>query len=146
MKYDEIVAFLLCEKLALGSDADLCAVGSGFEFRRRHGCLKRIVPSRHGGTLSSRRAASPLVRFHQPHESGAYTRAFSNGLRFSELWSSNEGDTWVVWTPSSNFHTTSTKGRLSLDRFKVHRPPSSRRVNSGSRFELMTCQLRVRDR
>ncbi|GFV33111.1 uncharacterized protein TNCV_509501 [Trichonephila clavipes] len=36
------------------SDADCCAVGTGFESRRRHGCL------RHGGTLNSRRAVSPL--------------------------------------------------------------------------------------
>ncbi|GFU03145.1 hypothetical protein TNCV_2720601 [Trichonephila clavipes] len=45
------------------SDADCCAVGPGFESRRRHGCLcKCIVPLWHGGTLNSRRASSPFVR------------------------------------------------------------------------------------
>ncbi|GFW80111.1 hypothetical protein TNCV_460201 [Trichonephila clavipes] len=36
--------------------------GHGFKSRRRHDTSKCIVPSRHGGTLNSRRAASPLVK------------------------------------------------------------------------------------
>ncbi|GFV68511.1 hypothetical protein TNCV_3129671 [Trichonephila clavipes] len=39
------------------SGADFGAVGTGFETRRRHGCL----PLRHGGILNSHRAANPLV-------------------------------------------------------------------------------------
>ncbi|GFW79411.1 hypothetical protein TNCV_2478181 [Trichonephila clavipes] len=46
---------------AVVSDADCGAVGTGFESRRRHGVCKCIVPLRQGGTLNSRRAASPLV-------------------------------------------------------------------------------------
>ncbi|GFS80475.1 uncharacterized protein TNCV_3448741 [Trichonephila clavipes] len=44
------------------SDAHCCAVGPGFESQRRPDVCKCIVPSRLGGTLNSRRAASPLVR------------------------------------------------------------------------------------
>ncbi|GFX88391.1 hypothetical protein TNCV_2278591 [Trichonephila clavipes] len=42
------------------SDADCCPVGPVFESRRRHGCLQG--PLQNGGTLNSRRAASPLLR------------------------------------------------------------------------------------
>ncbi|GFV39771.1 hypothetical protein TNCV_4320691 [Trichonephila clavipes] len=44
------------------SDADCGAVGHGFESRRRMDVCKCIMPLWHGGTLNSRRAASPLVR------------------------------------------------------------------------------------
>ncbi|GFW07477.1 uncharacterized protein TNCV_3916101 [Trichonephila clavipes] len=44
------------------SDADYGTVGPGFKSRKRHRCLKCIVPSRHGNTLNSHRAACPLVR------------------------------------------------------------------------------------
>ncbi|GFT12809.1 hypothetical protein TNCV_5095431 [Trichonephila clavipes] len=50
----------MCRPSGIGvSGADCDAVGPVFESRRRHGC---IMPSRHGGTLNSSRAASPLVR------------------------------------------------------------------------------------
>ncbi|GFU34324.1 hypothetical protein TNCV_1991201 [Trichonephila clavipes] len=42
------------------SDADCCAVGTGFEPREDVYVCKCIVPSWHGGTLNSRQAASPL--------------------------------------------------------------------------------------
>ncbi|GFT49293.1 hypothetical protein TNCV_4582871 [Trichonephila clavipes] len=45
--------------------------------------------------------------------------------------------------PSPNFLTSHTGGRLSLDRFNVHRPPT-RRVFSGTRLELMTRRPRLR--
>ncbi|GFS79461.1 RNase H domain-containing protein [Trichonephila clavipes] len=45
--------------------------------------------------------------------------------------------------PPPNFHTTPTRGRLSLDRLYVHRLPT-RRVFSGTRLELMTPLPRVR--
>ncbi|GFW26615.1 hypothetical protein TNCV_2850051 [Trichonephila clavipes] len=38
------------------SDADYCAVGIGFESRRKHVCLLMLEPLRHKGTLNSRRA------------------------------------------------------------------------------------------
>ncbi|GFW36656.1 hypothetical protein TNCV_1956561 [Trichonephila clavipes] len=44
------------------SDADCCVYGPGFECRRRHGCLQMHSAFVAGGTLNSRRAASPLVR------------------------------------------------------------------------------------
>ncbi|GFU18194.1 hypothetical protein TNCV_2033441 [Trichonephila clavipes] len=51
------------------NDADCCAVRFGFKCRRRHGDVcKCIVPLRHGGTLNSRRAASPLVRLVEEEE------------------------------------------------------------------------------
>ncbi|GFV45360.1 hypothetical protein TNCV_4490961 [Trichonephila clavipes] len=50
-----------------------------------------IVPSRHGGTLNSPRAASPLVRLVEGEES--YTRAFGDGPRNFEPWSNDEDDT-----------------------------------------------------
>ncbi|GFT75679.1 hypothetical protein TNCV_5059841 [Trichonephila clavipes] len=49
------------------SDADCCAVRPGFESRRRHVC-KCIVPTRHGSTLNSCRAANPLVRLIEGEE------------------------------------------------------------------------------
>ncbi|GFX05189.1 hypothetical protein TNCV_1958451 [Trichonephila clavipes] len=45
----------------VNTDTDCGAVETGFESRRRHGCLKCMVPLRHGGTLNSRQASSPLV-------------------------------------------------------------------------------------
>ncbi|GFU07884.1 uncharacterized protein TNCV_3551931 [Trichonephila clavipes] len=44
------------------SDADCCAVGTGLNPGEDTDVCKCNVPSRHGGTLNSRRAASPLVR------------------------------------------------------------------------------------
>ncbi|GFX08608.1 hypothetical protein TNCV_4171071 [Trichonephila clavipes] len=44
------------------SEADCCAVGPGFESRRKHGCLQVYSAFAAGGTLNSRRAASSLVR------------------------------------------------------------------------------------
>ncbi|GFX03280.1 hypothetical protein TNCV_3555081 [Trichonephila clavipes] len=40
------------------SVTDYCAVGHGFEFRRRHGFSQMIVPFLHGDTLNSGRATS----------------------------------------------------------------------------------------
>ncbi|GFU75863.1 hypothetical protein TNCV_1653211 [Trichonephila clavipes] len=44
------------------SDADCCAVGTGFDSGEDMDFCKCIVPSRHRSTLNSRRAANPLVR------------------------------------------------------------------------------------
>ncbi|GFT06470.1 uncharacterized protein TNCV_3356031 [Trichonephila clavipes] len=45
--------------------------------------------------------------------------------------------------PSPNYHTTPTGGRLSNERFNVHRCPTQRDF-SGTRLELMTRWPRVR--
>ncbi|GFW96022.1 hypothetical protein TNCV_957371 [Trichonephila clavipes] len=44
------------------SDAECCDVGPGFESREGMDVCKCIVPSRHGGTLNSHPAESPLLR------------------------------------------------------------------------------------
>ncbi|GFW88437.1 hypothetical protein TNCV_3552071 [Trichonephila clavipes] len=54
-------------RIRVVSDADCSAVEPGFEPRRRHGCLC-IGPSRHEGTLNSRRASNPLVRLMEGEE------------------------------------------------------------------------------
>ncbi|GFW37966.1 hypothetical protein TNCV_4631671 [Trichonephila clavipes] len=50
------------------SDADCSAVGTGFESEEDMDVCKCIMPLRHGGTLNSRRAASPLVRLVEREE------------------------------------------------------------------------------
>ncbi|GFW53477.1 hypothetical protein TNCV_3928551 [Trichonephila clavipes] len=50
-----------CPSGILFSDADCCAVWTGFESGEDMDACKCIVPSWHGGTLNSRRATSPLV-------------------------------------------------------------------------------------
>ncbi|GFX56623.1 hypothetical protein TNCV_3954501 [Trichonephila clavipes] len=42
----------------------------------------------------------------------SYTRAFGDGPRNFEPWSSEVDDTWAG-TPTPNYHTTSTGGRFS---------------------------------
>ncbi|GFW53778.1 hypothetical protein TNCV_3938721 [Trichonephila clavipes] len=49
-------------KTHLVSDADCCAVETGFESREDMDVCKCIVPLRHESTLNSRRAANPPVR------------------------------------------------------------------------------------
>ncbi|GFX83567.1 hypothetical protein TNCV_325161 [Trichonephila clavipes] len=44
------------------SKADCCSVRPGFKSRRRHGFCKCIVPLRHGSTINSLQAVSPLAR------------------------------------------------------------------------------------
>ncbi|GFX42616.1 uncharacterized protein TNCV_261511 [Trichonephila clavipes] len=61
------ITWLLCRPSGIVvSGADCYAVGTRFESRRRHGCL--YLYSLHGGTLNSRRAASPLVRLVKEEE------------------------------------------------------------------------------
>ncbi|GFU33823.1 hypothetical protein TNCV_2169881 [Trichonephila clavipes] len=57
-------------------DADCCAVtvGTGFDSREDMDVCKCIVPARHGGTLNSRRAASPLVRLVEGEERKLYPK------------------------------------------------------------------------
>ncbi|GFV50981.1 hypothetical protein TNCV_302421 [Trichonephila clavipes] len=65
---------------AVVSAADSCAVRHGVESRRRHGCLQMYSASVAGGTLISRRAASPLVRLverEERWEDPDYPRVFS---------------------------------------------------------------------
>ncbi|GFW17213.1 hypothetical protein TNCV_2763361 [Trichonephila clavipes] len=45
-----------------------CVVGSGFESRRRHGCLQMYSVFVAWGTLINRRAASPLVKLVEGEE------------------------------------------------------------------------------
>ncbi|GFV38438.1 hypothetical protein TNCV_4393191 [Trichonephila clavipes] len=52
------------------------------------------------------------------------TRAFGDGPRNFEPWSSNENDNRAD-IPSTNFDTTSTGGRLSFDIFYEHWLPMS---------------------
>ncbi|GFT98081.1 uncharacterized protein TNCV_789031 [Trichonephila clavipes] len=50
------------------SDADCCAVGTGFESRRRHGCLHKYSAFAAWEYFKSRRATSPLVRLVEGEE------------------------------------------------------------------------------
>ncbi|GFY35210.1 hypothetical protein TNCV_5045841 [Trichonephila clavipes] len=81
-----------------------------------HVC-KCIVPSRHGGTLNSLRAASPLVRLVEGEErweapdnsqgvlsQNCYSKAFGDEPRNFEPRSTDEDDT-RAGTTSPNFHT-----------------------------------------
>ncbi|GFV83612.1 hypothetical protein TNCV_3611881 [Trichonephila clavipes] len=52
----------------------------------------------------------------------SYSRGFGDGPRNFEPWSSDEDDTRTD-TASPNFHTTPTRGRLSVIIFNVHLPP-----------------------
>ncbi|GFU07832.1 hypothetical protein TNCV_3551531 [Trichonephila clavipes] len=54
--------------ITLASNADYCAIRLGFESQRRHECGKCIVPLRHGDTVNSHQAASPLVRLMEGEE------------------------------------------------------------------------------
>ncbi|GFV29346.1 hypothetical protein TNCV_437651 [Trichonephila clavipes] len=90
---------------------------------------KCIVPSRHGGNLNSSRAASPRVRL-------VYSRTFGDGPRNFESWTSDKNDTGAGFS-SPSFHTTSTGGRMSINRCNVHRS-SAWRVYNGTMLELMT--------
>ncbi|GFY07622.1 hypothetical protein TNCV_4094921 [Trichonephila clavipes] len=56
---------------------------------------------------------------------GGYTRAFGNGPRYFEPWSSDVDDTSGV-TSSPNYHTTPREDVSALDRFSVHRYPTWR--------------------
>ncbi|GFW04489.1 hypothetical protein TNCV_878581 [Trichonephila clavipes] len=66
-----------------------------------------------------------------------YSSAFDDGYRSFEPWSSDEDVDKRAGPPSSNFHITPTRGRLSLDRFNVHRFPT-RRIFRSTRLEFMT--------
>ncbi|GFS65372.1 hypothetical protein TNCV_2451801 [Trichonephila clavipes] len=57
----------------------------------------------------------------EKRERESYSRAFGDGPRHFEPWSSCEDDTRAS-TPSSNFHITPTGGRWSINRFNVHCP------------------------
>ncbi|GFX96405.1 hypothetical protein TNCV_2055221 [Trichonephila clavipes] len=62
-------------------------------------------------------ASAPSPNFHATTTRGrltidSCTRAFGDGPRSSESWSSDEDDT-LAGTPSLNYHTTPTGGRLS---------------------------------
>ncbi|GFW81521.1 hypothetical protein TNCV_2881991 [Trichonephila clavipes] len=72
----------------------------------------------------------------------SYTRAFDDGPRNFELWSSDVDDT-CAGTPSPNYHTTPTGDVSALDRFSVHRC-LTRRVFSGTGLELVTKPATIR--
>ncbi|GFV93684.1 hypothetical protein TNCV_365851 [Trichonephila clavipes] len=73
---------------------------------------------------------------HQKQD-GGYTRAFGDGSRNFEPWSSDVDDTYAD-PPSPNYHTTPKGERFSSRQRNVHRYPT-RRVFSGTGLELMTC-------
>ncbi|GFW39771.1 hypothetical protein TNCV_2419371 [Trichonephila clavipes] len=54
-----------------------------------------------------------------------------------------EYDTLALAPPFPSFHITPTGGRLSFEKFNLHRTPT-RRIFSGTRLELMTHHPRVR--
>ncbi|GFT60878.1 hypothetical protein TNCV_3616041 [Trichonephila clavipes] len=76
------------------SEADCYAVGHGLKPRRRHEYVcKRVVPLRNGGTLNSRRAASPLIEVggREREEVKCYFRLYSS--KNSEFWTICQLDT-----------------------------------------------------
>ncbi|GFS80639.1 uncharacterized protein TNCV_3870551 [Trichonephila clavipes] len=129
---------------------------------------KCIVPSWHGGTLNSRRAANPLLRLmegEERREAPDHSRVVRGPLNWggTELNRSvtstrgllatdhvilNHGQ--VTWTtpelaPPHLLTTTPLQREdvSALDRFNVHRCPT-RRVFSGTGLELVTKQATVR--
>ncbi|GFW71638.1 hypothetical protein TNCV_2548511 [Trichonephila clavipes] len=68
-------------------------------------------PEKHGKGYETKKVWEPL----------SYTKAFGDGPRNFEPWSSNEEDTSAD-KPSHNFYTTPTGGRLRINIFNVHRP------------------------
>ncbi|GFX17361.1 hypothetical protein TNCV_3553641 [Trichonephila clavipes] len=70
----------------------------------------------------------------------SYTRAFGDGPRNFEPWSSDEDDTGAI-TPLLTTTPHQRKDVRALDRFNVHRSPT-RWVFSGTGLKLMTCQPR----
>ncbi|GFU66660.1 uncharacterized protein TNCV_3111441 [Trichonephila clavipes] len=57
-----VMIWVLLPTIHVVSDADCCAVGPGLNPVEDMDVCKCIVPSRHGGTLNSRRATTPFVR------------------------------------------------------------------------------------
>ncbi|GFX02454.1 hypothetical protein TNCV_3065191 [Trichonephila clavipes] len=83
-----------------------------------------------------------LYEFTDISSSGNYTRAFGDGPRNFEPWSSDVDDT-LASMASPNYHTTQTVDVSALDRFSVHRCPT-RRVFSGTGLELVTMPATIR--
>ncbi|GFU85527.1 hypothetical protein TNCV_2952261 [Trichonephila clavipes] len=71
----------------------------------------------------------------------SYTRAFGDGPRNFETWSSDMDDTCAGIPLAQLPHHR--EDNSALDRFKVHRCPT-RRVFSGTGIELVTRQATVR--
>ncbi|GFX82783.1 hypothetical protein TNCV_385761 [Trichonephila clavipes] len=90
---------------------------------------KCIVPLRHGGTLNSRLAASPLVWLAEVEERWEVLRVFPSKLgwkrtiSYCPLHDQVMKTTPELTTPSPNHHTTPMGGLLGLDIFNEHRPP-----------------------
>ncbi|GFT87593.1 uncharacterized protein TNCV_4302211 [Trichonephila clavipes] len=76
------------------------------------------------------------------HLPTSYTRAFGDGPRNFEPWSSDVDDTWVG-TPLLTTTPHQREDVSALDRFNVHRCPT-RRVFSGTGLEPVTKQAMVR--
>ncbi|GFV69263.1 uncharacterized protein TNCV_3861851 [Trichonephila clavipes] len=72
-----------------------------------------------------------------------YTRAFGNGPRNFELWSSDVDETPELAPPLLTTTPHQREDVLALDRFNVHRCPT-RRVFSGTGLKLVTRQAMIR--
>ncbi|GFX10281.1 hypothetical protein TNCV_1866781 [Trichonephila clavipes] len=96
-------------------------------------------------TPSERRLSFDRFNMHHPSTRRVFSstrlelmtrRPPTRGLLATDLVILNYGQ--VPWTtPDPNYHTTPTERRLSFDRFNMHHP-STRRVFSSTRLELMT--------
>ncbi|GFW77009.1 uncharacterized protein TNCV_2724391 [Trichonephila clavipes] len=73
----------------------------------------------------------------------SYTRAFGDGPRHFEPWSSDVDDTCEQASPLLTTTPHQRENVSSLDRFNVHRYPT-RRVFSGTGLELVTRQATIR--
>ncbi|GFW44075.1 uncharacterized protein TNCV_998401 [Trichonephila clavipes] len=122
-------------------DFDHSAIGTSFIALELFGDLgsnpvegmdvcKCIVPLRHESTLN---CANPVV---------SHTRAFGDGPRNLEPWSSDVDDT-LNGTPLLTTTPPQREDVAALDRFNVHHCPT-RWVFSGTGFELVTRQATIR--
>ncbi|GFX17432.1 dystrobrevin beta [Trichonephila clavipes] len=73
----------------------------------------------------------------------SYTRAFGDGPRNFEPWSSDVDDNYEIWHSPNYQHLSPRVVVSDLDRFNVHRCPT-RRVFSGTGIELVTRQATIR--
>ncbi|GFV18483.1 hypothetical protein TNCV_4469191 [Trichonephila clavipes] len=82
----------------------------------------QFPPQREAPELSRCEMVPGIIILPRTPKPNSNERAFANGPRYFEPWSSDEDDTFAG-NPSPNFRTTPMGGRLSLDIFNVHPPP-----------------------
>ncbi|GFX15600.1 uncharacterized protein TNCV_2130881 [Trichonephila clavipes] len=108
-----------------------------------------VLPQNWGGTEQNRTVTFMVLKAtaNDSRKSSPlpYTRAFGNGPRNFEPWSSDVDDTRAGTPPSPNYHTTPHQREdvSALDRFNAHRCPT-RQVFSGIGLELVTRQATIR--